>query len=515
MSKALKLLNKHNYKCPSDTEKLLLYKDGFFEPAKPLIWNLLESEYRDRLKRNFVEEAYAHLQRANVINRKKINQYTNKIPIENGIFNLLQREIEPFNPEQVYTYKLNIKYDPVAQCPKWIEFVKQVVSEDDIPLLQEIMGYCLVPAMPFHKMFWLYGTGRNGKGVVVRTLEHILGEESCANLNLSEFRESRRFSLSQLYGKLLNVSSEPPLSKYGLPTTVLKMVTGQDTIRAELKCKNERLVFTNFAKMLVLGNHFPKVEDNSLGWWDRVETLNFPNSFEGIQCIPDIERNWIPEETPGIFNWMLEGLYRIFEKNGFTSSKTTEETKAEFRRVSDPFNAWIYDCCVFLPEAYLTRKEAYDSYKDYSDELGATPDSERSLYGKMRKTPKIRDTRIRIKEGLARVFQGVTLKVETAEDEKQTKLESVPDVPHVPDAGYPTNFENSKKVYNNIKLGTDGTLGTSSVDFGKYFPECQYPVCFDCGKAITELNSLTNIEGMPIHKKCVQKFEAQKKMREN
>lgn len=81
MHEALELLNKHVYKCPTDTEKVLVYNGGLYEKAKPLIWNILESEYGDDLKRHFVDEAYAHLQRANTIKREKINKYTNKIPI--------------------------------------------------------------------------------------------------------------------------------------------------------------------------------------------------------------------------------------------------------------------------------------------------------------------------------------------------------------------------------------------------------------------------------------------------
>jgi len=275
-----------------------------------------------------------------------------------------------------------------------------------------MMGYCLLPSMPLHKMFWLYGTGRNGKGVIVRTLEAILGADSCGNLNLSEFREGRRFALSQLYGKLINISSEPPISKYGLPTTVLKMVTGQDTIKAELKGKNERLSFTNVSKLFILGNHFPKVEDNSLGWWDRVIVLNFPNSFEGEKCVPDIEKNWIPEELSGVFNWMLEGLYRIRENNGFSASKSTEETKAEFMKVSDPFNAWIIERCEKIPSAYMLREDALNSYFEYCDDIGAERDSKRLFYEKMRQTPQVKDVgQKKIAGKPQRVFQGITLKV--------------------------------------------------------------------------------------------------------
>ena len=87
------------------------------------------------------------------------------------------------------------------------QFPRERIDKENIPLVQEIMGYSLVPSMPFHKLFWFYGTGRNGKSKIVTTLEYILGEDNCSNLNISEFKERRRFSLCQLYGKLLNISS--------------------------------------------------------------------------------------------------------------------------------------------------------------------------------------------------------------------------------------------------------------------------------------------------------------------
>ena len=433
MKEALELLNENVFKCPTDSETLLVYEEGIYRKAKPLIWNILESEYGNKLKRSFVDEAYAHLQRANTIDRSEVNKQTNILPMQNGLFNLLTGDLTAFDPEQVFTYKLDIKYDPENMCPNWLEFIKEVVTEEDIPLLQEMMGYCLLAAIPFHKMFWLYGTGRNGKGVVIRTLEKVLGADSCGSLNLSEFREGRRFSLCQLYGKLINVSSEPPLSKYGLPTTVLKMVTGEDTIKAEMKGKNERLSFVNVSKLFIIGNHFPKVEDNSLGWWDRVIVLKFPYSFEGNKCIPNIEKNWIPEELSGVFNWMLEGLYRIRENNGFSSSKSTEETKAEFMKVSDPFNAWIIECCNMIPNAYITHEDAFTNYLEYCDELGADRDSKRGFYAKMRQVPKVKDVQKKVAGQSPRVFEGITLKIDgqiVLNDEKVTEVTEVTGFTH-------------------------------------------------------------------------------------
>jgi putative DNA primase/helicase len=499
MSEALELLNTHVYRCPTDTEEVLVYKDGIYEPAKPHVWNTLESEYGENLSKHFVGEAIAHLQRANTIDRSEINRYINKMPIQNGLFNLATREILPFNPDQVFTYKLNVEYNPEATCPKWLEFIRQIVAEDDIPLLQEIIGYCLLPSMPFHKLFWFYGTGRNGKGVVIRTLEAILGKGNVSNLNLSEFTEGRRFSLQKLYGKLLNVSSEPKLTKYGLQTTVLKMAVGQDTIDAEIKCKNERLKFINYAKLVVMGNHFPKVEDNSLGWWDRVIVLGFPHSFEGERCIPNIENRWIPEELSGIFNWMLDGLYRLYANNGFSTSKSTEETKTEFMKVSDAFNAWILERCVKVPNAYLTREEAQTAYFDYCDEIGADRDSKRVFYEKMRQTPKVKDAQKLIGGKAVRVFTGITLK--TDEDSTQTSL-NIADIADITVTHTAKVSNNSEKIWyiNTANSAINAINDTFNID--SLFPKGQYPICWACHGSITQLENLTNVDGKPIHKSC-------------
>jgi len=346
-----------------------------------------------------------------------------------------------------------------------------------------------------------------------------LGQHNCCNLNLSEFKESRRFSLCQLYGKLLNVSSEPQLSEYGLQTNVLKLISGEDTIYAELKGKNRRLQFKNVAKPIILGNRFPKVEDNSLGWWDRIVVLNFPNEFFGDNNVPNIERRWLddPLEVSGIFNFMLDGLFSLKENNGFSISKSAEETKVEFMRVSEPFNAWLNDCVVFVSNAFILHQMAFDNYCDYTSDLGGEVDSKKKFYSKMKDTPRVKSVRLRVNGKREWVFQGISFKQEKEEDEEQSKLGSVPFVPSVPKLVTPKMFDSNKngKVGEIVDSGTTGTVGTAaSSDEAGYFPEGQFPACFSCHLAITQLSDLTNIDGKPIHVCCKAKIEAQMKSKD-
>ncbi|TRZ48413.1 MAG: hypothetical protein D4S01_10350 [Dehalococcoidia bacterium] len=195
MGEALSILNKKfTVICPTDTKELRGYNDGHYAPCETRVHEVLEENYGENLKSYFVEESVKHLQRGNYIERKEINKFTNKIPVKNGLLNLLTGDLEKFTPYEIFTYKLNVEYHPSAECPEWLKFLNETLRKEDVPLLQEIMGYCLLPEMPFHKLFWFYGSGRNGKDRVIKTLEFIFGEENTSHLNLGEFRETRRFS---------------------------------------------------------------------------------------------------------------------------------------------------------------------------------------------------------------------------------------------------------------------------------------------------------------------------------
>ena len=239
----------------------------------------------------------------------------------------------------------------------------------------------------------------------------------------------------------------------------------------------------------------------------RLSVPFFSGIFVGEDNIPHIERTWLddPDEVSGTMNWMLEGLYRLLQNKKFSSSKTTQETKQEFMKISDAFNAWISECCKFQPEAYLTRQEAYDHYKNYAYEIGAEPDSTREFYAKMRQTPRIKDTHKRIDEKIERIFQGIVLNPENvadvADDAGSTTQETVQ--------------ENNKKSVLVQKPATSASPASKDDFVEQYFPEGQYPICFLCHKPVSELQCLTNIDGKPVHRSCVRKIEAQEKKEEN
>jgi putative DNA primase/helicase len=460
------------FKTPTDLEDLYFYEDGIYKEAKHRIKSILETQLSAKATSYFVNEIIEHLKRASYTDRSEFNNFAkhNCIPLQNGLFNLSTMQYEPFDPEKIFTYKLNVSYNPNAQCPNWLKFLDQILPKEDHALLQEWLGYCILPAMPKHKIMWFYGTGRNGKGRVIATLEHIIGKQNCSYLELKEFDGEHRFAIAQLYGKLINVSSEPSTIK-DLQTPLLKKITGEDTLDAEVKNKQNRLSFKNVAKPFVLGNVFPKVKDTSVGFWERVKIIRFPYEFTGKNQKDNIEDTWLsnPEEVSGIFNWMLTGLHRLLLQGDFTDSKNTQETITEFKKASDTIGAWIDTCCIFDQDNYETNQALYEDYKLYCDDIAMTPETDKRFYQRLREIPRVKAHKKRSSRG----FIGLKL-----------KPQSVADVAHV--APFYNSFrEPPNPPLSHKKLQTPATSATSAT-LSNDKKGIEPKTCGDCGRFHTD-----------------------------
>src|SRR5664279_3317265 len=67
--------------------------------------------------------------------------------------------------------------DPGTPSPRWIEFLNTAMGGDPalVSYLQRVCGYCLTGSIAEHALFFLYGTGANGKSVFINTLRGVFG----------------------------------------------------------------------------------------------------------------------------------------------------------------------------------------------------------------------------------------------------------------------------------------------------------------------------------------------------
>jgi putative DNA primase/helicase len=262
-----------------------------------------------------------------------------KIAVENGLLDPKTQSLTEFTPEEFVTSKIPVRYDKTVDCPEIKKFLSEVVVEDQIPILQEMIGYCLLKELPIHISFVLLGEGANGKSTFMNLLNNFLGQENCSHVSVQQLCESK-FESAQLYGKLANICDD-------LPSEALKSVgpfknlTGNAPIMAQYKHKNP-FDFLNTAKMFWACNKLPPASEYTKAYYRRFIILMFDRFFLGSKAdIRKLEKLTTPTELSGLLNFALEGLARLLKNSQFSSSVSIEETRQQYIRTANSCLSFI------------------------------------------------------------------------------------------------------------------------------------------------------------------------------
>jgi putative DNA primase/helicase len=71
-----------------------------------------------------------------------------------------------------------VTYDPNADCPKWKAFLQRIFNNNErlIRFVQRAVGYSLTGSTREQCLFFLYGTGANGKSTFLEVVRALLGD---------------------------------------------------------------------------------------------------------------------------------------------------------------------------------------------------------------------------------------------------------------------------------------------------------------------------------------------------
>lgn len=270
------------------------------------------------------------------------------IPLAGGkLLDWRTGEIMPWDPTTYFTYTIPVEYDPNAKAPNWEKRLKEWLPEEGSRMIvQEFIGYSLIPYMGFEKALMLIGEGANGKSLFLETIQGMLGYEVVSSINMRTLFS--RFGPADLLGKIINVVNEAG-SEYlrGSHADDFKNLVSGGRITADVKNKAP-LTFNNTAKFIFAANHDVKTSDKSEGWLRRMLIVPFEQDFSKSN-VPKYEiMQELRQEYPGIFNWALEGLRRLMENKQFSTSASVERKMQEYRYKND-ITADFFEHCLEGP----------------------------------------------------------------------------------------------------------------------------------------------------------------------
>ena len=154
--------------------------------------------------------------------------------------------------DEIVRSRFPVVYNPSAPSPEtWLGFLHGLLYEDDIPTLQEYIGYCLIPSNKGQRMMVIKGSGGEGKSQIGTVLSHLFG---CNAKDGSVGKVSEnRFARADLEHIHLLIDDDMRMEALRQTNYVKSLVTAQGRMDLEKKGKQSYQGWM-FARLLAFSN---------------------------------------------------------------------------------------------------------------------------------------------------------------------------------------------------------------------------------------------------------------------
>lgn len=264
--------------------------------------------------------------------------------------------------------------------PIWDKFLQDVFDGDleMVEFMQRVMGYCLTGSTVEQLMFFMFGSGANGKSVLLDVLRSIAGKYA-HNLPSEALMTSRHerhpTTYAALHGKRLAISSEIEESAHWAESRI-KSMTGDETMTARFMREDE-FTFTISHKHLIAGNFKPRLKGDDPAVVRRMVLIPFTQTFSGIR-----RDNNLPEklkaEYGGILAWCIEGAVK-WSLAGLAIPRSVAAASEEYMAEHSDLDLWIAESCVVTPKASASAGELYTDFANWKRRNGEIAPSIKSF----------------------------------------------------------------------------------------------------------------------------------------
>lgn len=326
-----------------------------------------------------------------------------------GTIDLTSGNLTKADPQHYITKLCSTTPAEIAtSAPLWHAFLDRIFNgnQDVVNFMQRATGYALTGHTREHKLFFLYGTGRNGKSVFLDTIFQIMGDysrRSASQIFLNNTSETHPTGLAGLMGARLVVGSELPAGK-AWNESVIKDLTGGDVITARFMRQDYFDYMPQFT-LFIAGNHQPAFRGIDEAIRARVILVPF------TETIPEAERDLrltekLKQEWPAIFRWMIEGAVE-WNTNGLGVPDVIKAASAEYLDAEDTLGDFLAEHTEVTPGGRVTCAAVYKRFTDWQNENGI-----RQPWSKKAMTQAMKERDIetaKLAKG-ARGFNGIVLK---------------------------------------------------------------------------------------------------------
>jgi putative DNA primase/helicase len=289
-----------------------------------------------------------------------------------GTWDLRKGNIKPHDPND-YCTKITA-CSAEGECPLFIGFLEDIFAGDHelIAYLQRVIGYSLTGSTQEHALFFAYGTGANGKSVLLNTAAKMLGNyQRTAPIETftATFNERHPTDLAGLRGARLVTATETEEGRRWAESKI-KQLTGGDEISARFM-RQDYFEYTPQFKLFVAGNHKPGLRAVDEAMRRRFHLIPFAVTIPIEKRDPELAEK-LRAEWSGVLNWAITGCFE-WQRIGLKMPHAVRAATDEYLESEDAIAAWIAEKCEPDLKAWESASRLFSSWNSWATRAGEVP----------------------------------------------------------------------------------------------------------------------------------------------
>ncbi|MEU0443759.1 phage/plasmid primase, P4 family [Streptomyces sp. NPDC006186] len=300
--------------------------------------------------------------------------------------------------------------------PRWHRFLTDTFGdgpegEEMVGFLHLLLGYSITGDVGAQVMPFLFGSGKNGKSVLLDVLMKLLGDYADAappGFLMARPYEGHPTDLAELHGRRVIVCSEV---KHGdrFDEARVKLLTGGDRIKAR-RMRQDFFSFAPTHKLWLLGNHRPEVGTGGFAFWRRMRLIPFERVVSDARKIDNLADVLVTEEGPGILNWLVLGARRYLGgERDLTGPEQVRIATTAYAETEDHTGRFLSESCQLESSLRTEQAHLYAAYKAWCQNDGAPAVSSRAFAARVREVVGLASPKEMILSNQRKYYPGIGL----------------------------------------------------------------------------------------------------------
>lgn len=289
----------------------------------------------------------------------------------NGTVDLRTGNLKTHSPDNMITQITAANYNPETKCPRFDLFLSQIMNGNDVLIgyVIRLLGMCLSGSVNEQILPIFYGSGGNGKSVLLDTICGLMGDyagEAAPDLLIQKRNPEHATEVADLLKKRLVVASETEEDAV-LKVSLIKRLTGNAKLKARFM-RQDFFEFERTHKTILITNNKPAISENTEAIWRRVKLIPFavtiPESKQDKSLLIKLQSEW---------DGILAKLVRVcleWQQLGLAEPEEIENATFDYRQEQNPLGDFISERCKLDSFGVVPIACLKENYEDWLKQQG-------------------------------------------------------------------------------------------------------------------------------------------------